>query len=130
MSPEERKQTWKDNQFKPGHSGNPGGRPVKARVKLQGNFMNALAEDFERYGRYALARCRRKDPAAYIRCVVQLMPKELEISRPLGDMSDDELASVLETVRALELAQRAGTGSLTAPRLESPEGLQAVSEAG
>ena len=42
------------NQFKPGQSPNPGGKPIGARNRLQGDFMRALSEDFAEHGRAAI----------------------------------------------------------------------------
>jgi len=91
--------------WKPGVSPNPGGKPVKSRNRLQGDFVRRLADDFERYGIYAIARCRRKDPAQYLRVIGALMPKELEIKRPLDDITDEQLDAAAATIRAILAAQ-------------------------
>ena len=62
--------------FKKGQSGNPNGRPKGSKNKLSEDFVNALAADFERYGLWPIARVRRKDPAAYLRTIASLVPKE------------------------------------------------------
>lgn len=91
--------------FKPGNLANPGGKPVKSRNRLQGDFVRRLADDFERFGIYAIARCRRKDPAQYLRVIGALMPKELEIKRPLDDITDEQLDAAAATIRAILAAQ-------------------------
>lgn len=83
----------KDTQFKPGNKANPGGKPVGARNRLQGDFMNALAEDFAANGIDAIKVCRTEKPEQYVRIIASLMPKELEVKRPLEDLTDDELAA-------------------------------------
>jgi hypothetical protein len=97
--------------FKPGQSGNPGGRPVGARNRLQGRFLNALAADFEEFGRAAIVRARELDPLGYIRLIAQLMPRELEISRPLEDIPEDELMAMIEALRAQIAEQEGGKGA-------------------
>ena len=86
-------------QFKPGQSGNPGGKPIGARNRLQGDFMRALSEDFAAYGKAAIAQCRAEKPDAYLRIVASLFPKELEVKRPLDDLSDEELENAIALLR-------------------------------
>lgn len=90
----------KETQFKPGNMANPGGKPVGARNRLQGDFLRELSEDFAENGRTAIIDCRTNKPDVYIKVVASLMPKELEIKRPLEELSDDELASLVDTLRS------------------------------
>lgn len=85
--------------FKPGESGNPGGKPVGARNRLTTRFLNDLAADFEEHGKQAIKECRETKPDAYIKAIAALCPKEVSVTRPLEDMNADEL---LNAVRALE----------------------------
>jgi hypothetical protein len=96
--------------FKPGVSGNPGGKPVGTRNRLQGDFLRALADDFDQHGRAAIIRMREEDPAAYVRLVAQLMPKEFEINRPLDGLTDDELYAAIDRLRS-QLAQERASES-------------------
>ena len=128
---EERSSTLKAP-WQPGQSGNPGGKPKGARNRLQGKFLNALADDFEEHGKKAIEACRAQDPSAYVRAIVALMPKELEISRALDDFTDDELAAALATLRAIQDAQassgsRSGTG--VAEGAQSAAGVSPLPEA-
>jgi hypothetical protein len=116
--------------FKPGQSGNPGGKPAGARNRLQGKFLNALADDFETHGKKAIEACRESDPSAYLRAIVALMPRELEITRPLDDLTDEQLEAALATVRALEAAASAGAGEGAAPSVQPAPGVSALPEAG
>lgn len=81
--------------WKPGQSGNPGGRPVGTRLKLQGKFLTALTEDFEAHGVDAIRACRLEDVSTYLKIVASLMPKELEVRRPLADMSEEDLENAI-----------------------------------
>lgn len=85
------KEAGKATQFKPGQIPNPGGKPVGSRNALQGDFMRALADDFAAHGKQAIEDTRSTSPAQYLKIVASLMPKELEIKRPLEDMTDDDL---------------------------------------
>ncbi len=101
--------------FKPGQSGNPGGKPVGARNRLTAKFLNALADDFDEHGTEALAACREQNVGAYIKAIAALLPKEVELKRPLQEMDDAEL---LRAVRALEsyLAAQSTGGGVAEPR--------------
>lgn len=113
-----------------GVSGNPGGRPTGTRNRLQGKFLSALADDFEEHGREAIRRCREEEPAAYLRAIVALMPKELEITRPLDDLSDEQLDAALVAARALLAASDPGEGTGDAAGIQPAAGVQPVPEAG
>ena len=97
--------------FKPGQSGNPGGKPVASRNRLQASFMRAMANDFEEFGEAAIIQMREERPSDYIRAIASLMPKELEITRPLDDVSDEELNAAITAVRAVIAAQNTGAGA-------------------
>ena len=115
QKPEQRPAHW----FKPGQSGNPGGKPLGTRNKLQGSFLSALADDFEAHGKQAIEECRTQNPAAYIKTIASLMPKELEITRPLQDLTDDELDGAIALLRERLAASRdAGAGAGAAQSLQ------------
>ena len=79
----------------PGQSGNPGGKPAGARNRLTAKFLTALADDFEEHGAAAIEACRQTDPAAYIRVIVALCPKQFEAGRLLDDFTDDDIAKLI-----------------------------------
>lgn len=93
----------KHSQFKPGQ----GGRPKGSRNKLGENFLKALSADFEAHGEEAIAETREKDPAAYVRVVAGLLPKEMLIRKePETELSDDELIEGIEYLKALVARER------------------------
>lgn len=100
----------KETQFKPGQSGNPAGKPVAARNRLQGAFVNALADDFEANGKEAIVLAREKDPMGYVKAVASLMPKQFEQSQPLEDLTDAELTAGIALLRS-KLASGPGKGT-------------------
>lgn len=107
--------------------GNPGGKPVGSRNKLQGDFLRALSEDFAENGKTAIQDCREQKPDAYIRAIASLMPKELEIRRPLEDLSDDELDGAIAILRErLASARGPGAGASHAPSAEQARGVQTL----
>jgi hypothetical protein len=70
-----------------------------SRHKLQGEFIAALSNDFTRYGRSAIMRAREEDPVSYLRVIASLMPKEIELKRPLEDMPEEEILELMEKMR-------------------------------
>lgn len=102
----------KATQFKPGVSPNPGGKPLGARNRLQGDFMRELSEDFAENGKTAIVACRTDKPDVYVKIVASLMPKELAITRPLDDLTDDELDNAIALLRE-RLIATSGTGKGT-----------------
>lgn len=88
--------------FLPGQSGNPAGRPKGSRNKFAEAFITDLARDWEKSGSAAIEKVRTEDPSTYLRVAASIIPKELIVDKsPLGDLSDDELANLLEAVRGL-----------------------------
>lgn len=91
--------------------GNPG-RPKGSRNKLQEDFLRDLYEDWNTGGKEALAVMRAEKPNEYVRVVAGLLPAKVEVERPLGELSDSDLASVLDAVRALIGSAEADSGGL------------------
>jgi len=94
--------------FKPGQSGNPGGRPKGTRNKIQTDFLKELSEDFEAHGRDAIEKMRQDDPSGYVRTVAALLPKEVEVKSSLDELSDDQLSAIITACRAILVAQGVG----------------------
>ena len=92
--------------FVKGKSGNPGGKPVGARNRIQGDFIRAAADDFEQHGRNAIQRCRLEKPDVYLRVIVSMMPRNLQESQLLGGLTDAELEAGIAALR-LHLATEA-----------------------
>jgi hypothetical protein len=94
--------TW----FKKGQSGNPGGRPKGLRDSVQRNFLKALDDDFKAHGKQAIVDCREKKPDVYVKVIASLLPKEIDIKRPLEELSDDAIADAIATLQSAILAHR------------------------
>lgn len=92
--------------FKPGQSGNPGGKPVGARNKLQGAFLNDLAAHFEEHGKRAIERACEENPLGYIRAVAALMPKQIEGADPFDGLDDDDVRALFAVVKLARLARK------------------------
>ena len=65
--------------------GIPGpGRPKGARSKLGEAFLVDLAQVWEEAGIDALRRCAKEEPAAFVRVIAGLLPKDININATVG----------------------------------------------
>jgi hypothetical protein len=71
-----------------------------------------MHDAFRRGGREAIDRVMRNQPAVFLKLLVLLVPRELEIQHSGGvkGMSDEQLERGIEALEAL-LARRAGEGA-------------------
>ncbi len=106
-----------ETRFKPGVSGNPGGKPVGIRNSITTRFLNVLQADFEQHGADAIAKCRETDPARYVQIVSALLPKQVEQTQPLDDLNDEQLTAAIAFLRS-RLADGAGAGINTPTRTQ------------
>jgi hypothetical protein len=80
---------------------NPGRAKRKgARDRLSAAFLTTLADDFDAHGKSVVEKVRTEDPATYLRVMAGVLPKELEVSRPLDDIADAELVELIAIIRA------------------------------
>jgi len=88
--------------------------------------ISALLRDFSKHGEKAIAKVRRTQPAAYLKILALLVPREhkVEHSNALKAMSDEQLDAALDALREL-LAQRAAEANViegTAEAVALPAG--------
>jgi hypothetical protein len=98
------------NLWQPGHSGNPAGRVRGSRNKLSEEVICALLRDFRQHGQKAVARVRQTQPAAYLKILALLVPREhkVEHSNPLKDLTDEQLEAMIEYIKTSLEAQVGG----------------------
>jgi hypothetical protein len=98
--------------FEPGRSGNPAGGPVgsRHRQQLNGEFIAALLRDFRQGGPKAIERVRRTQPAAYLKILALLVPREHKVqhSNVIKSLSDQELEDMIEYIKTSLEAQAGG----------------------
>src|SRR5262249_11818603 len=89
--------------WQPGESGNPAGRLRGSRNRLSEAVICALLRDFSQHGEKAVAKVRRTQPAAYLKILALLVPREhkVEHRNPLKAMSDEQLERTLEALETL-----------------------------
>src|SRR3954452_9896633 len=91
--------------FRPGQSGNPRGRPKGARNRLGEEFLAELYNAFVANGRAAIERVVEEDPAAFLRIIASLIPKEVKsTSSPFDALSEEQLEALAAACERAALA--------------------------
>ncbi len=65
--------------------GNALGRPKGIKQKLANDFIQALADDFDKHGKAAIVTVREQDPAKYLDVVCKLVPKDVDLNVNAND---------------------------------------------
>jgi hypothetical protein len=94
--------------FQQGVSGNPHGNRHRTRHLLNQEFMQALLLNFRHQGKKAIEKVARNQPAAYLKILALLVPREMKIEHSGGvkAMTDEQLEAGIEAIQAM-LEQRA-----------------------
>ena len=102
--------------WKPGQSGNPAGRQLGSRNRLNEKFILALHDDFVEHGTAVIERVRKTKPEIYLKVIASILPRELHFKNEFAfeGLTDDRLDEAIGSVRAVLLAatQQAGTEQL------------------
>jgi len=94
---------------------------------LNGEFIAALLRDFRHGGPKAIERVRRTQPAAYLKILALLVPREhkVEHSNPLKGLTDDQLEAMIAYLETSLAAQAGGPVKVieatAEPALEPPK---------
>jgi hypothetical protein len=98
--------------FQQGVSGNPHGNRHRTRHLLNQEFMQALLLNFRHQGKKAIEKVARDQPAAYLKILALLVPREMKVEHTGGvkAMTDEQLEAGIEAIQAM-LEQRAMKGA-------------------
>jgi hypothetical protein len=120
----------KTGRFVTGNNG--GGRKLGGRNKLTTEFLDDLYAKWQEHGADVLERVIRDDPAAFLRTVAQIMPKEIDVNAGSDFDGMDNISDILAKVAeeageeaALALAVAFGLEEIT----DAPERVSVVSTA-
>jgi hypothetical protein len=91
--------------------GKPAGRLRGSRNKLSEEVICALLRDFREHGQKAIAKVRQTQPAAYLKVLALLVPREhkVEHSNVIKSLSDQELEAMIEYLKTSLEAQAGGS---------------------
>ncbi len=113
----------KETRFKPGESGNPGGKATGVRNRINAAFLDDLAKDYQKIeegktepnGIQAIRKCREDNPVAYVKALMALQPKQVEQTMALDDITDDQLRAAVSALQSILATQGAGSGAEATP---------------
>lgn len=98
--------------WQPGQVPNPAGRPKGARNKLGEAFIADMLAAWQEKGKAAIDRVIEERPHEFIKAVGAILPKQVEVKEaPLEELTDDELAAALITLRSISALASARAGS-------------------
>src|SRR5262245_35179299 len=116
-----------NNLWQPGETGNPAGRLRGSRNSLSEEVICALWRDFRQHGQKAVARVRQTQPAAYLKILALLIPREhkVEHSNLLKEPSDEQLEAMIAHLET-SLAAQAGAPAKMIERTIEPTAVEAT----
>jgi hypothetical protein len=94
----------------PGVSGNPLGGASRARRELNADTIRAMHAAFREGGRQAIDKVMKQSPAIFLKLLVLLVPRELEVTHSGGvkAMTDEQLEAGIEAIQAMLARREAG----------------------
>jgi hypothetical protein len=110
--------------FPPGVSGNPAGGASRARRELNADTIREMHRAFREGGRAAIDKVMKQSPAIFLKLLVLLVPRELEVTHSGGvkAMSDEQLEAGIEAIQAMLAAREAGENAKVINAIpENPE---------
>jgi hypothetical protein len=107
--------------FQQGVSGNPGGNRHRTRHLLNQEFMQALLLNFRHQGKKAIEKVARNQPAAYLKILALLVPREMKVehTNSIKQMTDEQIEAAIEAIQAM-LEQQAKVIEGTAETVALP----------
>jgi hypothetical protein len=102
-----------NGQFAKGVSGNLGGNAQRSRHALNADTIREMHLAFRRGGRKAIDKVMKTQPAAFLKLLVLLVPRELKVEHTGGvkAMSDEQLEAGIEAIQAMLAARDAGSSA-------------------
>lgn len=98
--------------WEPGKSGNPKGRTKGSRNALGEDFLTDMLEVWREHGKAAIQATAKNHPEKLVSIVAGILPRELNVTtNPAEELSDDDLAAGIASLRAIIAAQQAREGS-------------------
>ena len=111
-----------NGQWPKGVSGNTGGAGGRARRELNNDTIREMHAAFRRCGRAAIDKVMRNQPGLFLRLLILLVPRELEVTQSgsLKQMSDEQLEQGIAAIQEM-LAKRESSMVDLTPSPGAPE---------
>src|SRR5215475_11993641 len=111
--------------FRRGVSGNPHGNRHRTRHLLNQEFMQALLLNFRHEGKRAIEKVARNQPAAYVKILALLVPREMQVEHTnrIKQMTDEELEAAVELLQGMIDAKLAGANAKLVEGIAEPVAL-------
>ena len=115
-----------NGKFAPGYSGNPGGSPEAARKALNKDTILEMHRAFKLGGRKAIEKVMRNQPAVFLKLLVLLVPREMQVEQTGGvkAMTEDQIVDAIAAIEGY-LARRSGEASKVIEGTAEPAALPA-----
>jgi hypothetical protein len=96
-------------QWVKGYSGYIGTDAARARRQLNASTLAGMQWAYDKYGKQAIEKVAKTQPAIFLKMLVLLVPRELEVTHTGGikGLSDEQIEGAIETIKGM-LARRAG----------------------
>jgi hypothetical protein len=116
--------------FPKGLSGNPGGSGGRARQALNADTVREMHLAFRRGGRVAIDKVMKQQPAVFLKLLVLLVPREMEVTHKGGvkSMTDEQLEAGIEALQAMLAAADAGENAKVIDAVPEPGALTAPTQ--
>jgi hypothetical protein len=103
-------------------SGNPLGGASRARRDLNADTIREMHAAFRDGGREAIYKVMKSSPAIFLKLLVLLVPRELEVTHTGGvkAMTDEQLEAGIEAIQAMLAKREQGVIDVT-PAPETPD---------
>src|SRR5262249_2074800 len=111
-----------DGKWAKGSSGHPGGNRHRARQELNEATIRELHAAFRRGGRKAIDRVMRNQPAMFLKMLVFLVPRELQLehSGSIKQMSDQQIEDCIAAIEGMLARQAAGENARVIEGVSEP----------
>jgi hypothetical protein len=113
-----------NGQFRPGVSGNATGNVHRSRHALNADTIREMHKAFREGGAAAIRKVMKNQPAAFLKLLVLLIPRELKVeqNQSVKSMTDEQLEAAIEYIEAA-LAAKAGDQAKVIEGIAEPAAL-------
>ena len=126
IAPQKQVTRTANGQFRPGASGNASGNVHRSRHALNSDTIREMHAAFRRGGRAAIDKVMKTQPAAFLKLLVLLVPREMKVEHSGGvkAMTDEQIEAAIAAIQGM-LAAQAGEAAKVIEGTAEPAALPA-----